>query len=307
VPLRISISLYNSAGERVRQLFEGGANSLPIELSLSGSLIISGEAGVSLELGALLSNGQSSLLWTGVNDNGQAVSDGMYYFKVETTDPFGHVTSLIKDIQVIAPSEPDTLAVFNGAGELVWKATLGGSLGQAAGLSFSATTFAVAYDPLTGAVLDPLWIYVYDTSGGGLSAPWDGRSQTGAPLASGSYTVQLITGLPAARAVVQTKPIVILNTGIGAPSAEAYFAPNPVLPGKVAELIYSLYPGAHGTLRLYNLAGELVCQREDSRRTGKISLGGGPALASGIYLAEFEQQILGRPAKRSILKLAVVK
>jgi hypothetical protein len=210
-------------------------------------------------------------------------------------------------VQVLAPKPPDTLAVFNSAGELVWKTNVAGSFGQSTGLSLSADTLGVAFDEVTGAALAPLFVHLYDNAGTQLSAPWDGRNQAGAPVASGSYTIQLITGLPGSRSIVQTKSVVVINTGIGQPSTDAYFAPNPVQGDKIPTLIYPLFPGATGALRLYNLAGELVAQRVDSKRTGKISLDGGPTLAGGIYLAEFEQRMAGHPVKRCSLKLAIVK
>ena len=307
VPLHISISLYNEAGERVRDLFEGGASSEPFDISVLGGAVLTGENGVTLNLNAKLSNGAGSLSWGGQNDSGQPVSGGTYYFKVETIDPFGHTTSTIKDVQVLAPKPPDTIAIFNSAGELVWKSNLAGSFGQATGLSLSADSFAVAYDASTGAALTPLNVYIYDNNGTQITAPWDGRNEAGAPLASGTYTIQLITGLPGSRSIVQTKSVVVINSGIGVPGTDAYFAPNPAQGDKVPALIYPLFPGAYGAVRLYNLAGELVAQRQDSLRTGKISLEGGPGLASGIYLAEFEQRMAGHAVARRTLKLAVVK
>ena len=307
VPVHLTVSLYNAAGERVRQLFDGGANLIPTDINfLGGSLVVSGVQGINLGLGTQLSNGQNSLAWSGENDSGQPVAGGTYYFKVETQDQFGHTTSIIKGVQVIAGPEHDRLAIFNSAGEKVWEQAVGAGVSQAASLELSTDAYGVAYDAATGKALDPLVFTLKDNAGGVATVSWDGRSLTGQPVASGSYTVQLITGIPGSASVIQTKSIVVINSGVGLPSTEAYLVPNPARAGDTLRLVYPLAPGAMGACRLFNLAGELVATAEDPQRTGSLNFGKSN-LASGVYLAEFEQRMASRPMQRRLLKLAVVK
>ena len=300
VPVRLSVTLFNSAGEAVAVLFQGSAAFIPPGLGLSSPLLVEGQAGVELQLGTELANGQTGIPWNGVNNNGQLVSGGVYYFQVQYTDAYGHVTTYTKGLQVISAAGGQGVTVYNSAGELVWSAPL--PAGSAGTLSLNASTLALAYSPGTGALLEPLVIQ----TGPGAGVTWNGRSSQGLPVQSGTYTVQVVTESQGGTVSVLSKSFTLLGTTVGAPSAAVTVAPNPLRAGQDLVVVYQTSPGCQGACGLYDLAGELVAKGLDTGASGRVVLAPG-RLAGGVYVLAFTQLRQGAVVVRSLTKVAVLR
>jgi len=296
-PVQLTVTLFNSAGEVVRVLYQGGAQSVPSGLSLSSPLLVEGTS-LQLQLGTLLPDGQNSLSWTGLNADGQMVAGGMYTFQTKYSNTFGQVTTYTQSVQVVDASAGQGVNIFNSAGELVWWSALPQTGVGTGAITLSSTRLALAYNPATGKLTNQLVI----TLQGGASVTWDGLSTQGTPVQSGSYTVQVISG---ADMGVTTKTLVLLATGQGLPSAAMTVAPNPLRPGQPLTVAYTPYPGCQGVCEVYTLTGRLATLGTDPDGSGTITLNPS-GLAPGIYFLEFRQQSSGSVAARSVAKIAVV-
>lgn len=300
VPVHLTVSLYNAAGERVRVLFQGGARSVPTVVSLSDSLLLSGEGGVSIQMDSLLSDGSSALLWSGENDSGQYVSSGTYYFKLEFADSFGSSTSFIKGVEVLQPPGGQELRVFNSAGELVWFQALSGSASGTLGLD--RTVLALDGDPGSATSGPGVGVQV----NGVTVTTWNGSNRDGAPVASGSYLIQLTTQSAGSGVQVQSQSLTVLASGVNPADSQAIVGPNPWLHDGPLWIRYKPFAGAYGSCELYNLAGERVGAASDPARSGAMSLSG-HGLAGGVYLLDFRQQRGSTLLVRRSIKVAIVK
>src|SRR5260221_338142 len=98
---------------------------MPTKIKLSASSFVSGSGSLSIDYATLLSNGGSSITWTGLSQNGQAVAGGVYVIKTEFVDSFGKVTEFEQQAQVLAAPSAGGISIYNSAGELVYHEALG--------------------------------------------------------------------------------------------------------------------------------------------------------------------------------------
>jgi flagellar hook assembly protein FlgD len=302
VPEHLVVALYNSAGERVRLLYDGGAGAVPTDVSLLGGAVVSGSSSVFLQLNTQLPTGGTGLSWNGTNDNGQAVGGGTYYFKVQFSDPFGGVTSFIQPVQAVA-APTQQLAVFNSAGEKVWSAGLAG-LGTATQLTLGSSVLLEGYDPVTGKADQPLQIQVKDGAGTALNLAWDGRNAQGVPVGGGAYTVQIIGTQVGAGALVASKGVIVMQGPRALPSQPLQVGPQPWTGDQPLKIRYQAWPGCVAQARLYDLAGEAVAQGAPDATGGGLILMPAGKLASGIYLVEIRlmqgSQLLSRRTCKAV-------
>jgi hypothetical protein len=313
VPYQLQVMLYNSAGERVKLLYEGAAQTLPLDINLSAQLLqTGGGASVELDMGGRLAGGQTLLSWFGDNDNGQGVRGGVYYFKLEYLDTFGSKTSYVKSVQVIEGQGANFMAVYNSAGEEVYRRSVGSPGTTYSSFSLDANPdggVALSYDS-AGASLNPLTGTLVDGQGNQVPFSWDGRNSQGLPLASGVYSVRLVNESQGGTQVVARQVTLIKDVDAGLPF-DPFIAPNPIIPGNfgVPTRLCVTYPaGALLSARanFYNQAGERVAQGDDVAAGGKLWIDYGQ-LASGVYLVEVEGRYNSGALYRKVLKLAIVR
>ncbi len=299
MPLKLQIWVYNSAGERVRLLFDGVAEKVPTSLGQDSSALAAGApgAGQTLDLGGQVS-GTGSLTWEGGNDSGQPVESGSYYFKAEYADPFGATVTLIRPVSVTKATGQAEISIFNSAGELVAVQDLA-SIAPGS-VDFQADKAAFAHSGLAG----PSTVVNFSFSGGGAWA-WDGRNALGNLVESGTYTVRLITTAPGGAKTVVQRQISVLKSGQGLHDPAPRLGASPLKPGQPAFLFYSPLSGARALARVYNAAGELIAQASDAASQGRIPLSLGQ-VAPGIYMVAFELWEGAAPSQRRLLKLAVM-
>ena len=87
----MTVDIYNSAGEKVRSLYNGPSSFDLSQLKVSISGPQASGAPVLVDIGGLGIPGGDPV-WNGSNQGGQWVSNGVYYIKVSSVDPFGNVT-----------------------------------------------------------------------------------------------------------------------------------------------------------------------------------------------------------------------
>ena len=320
LPHHVTISAYNEAGELVKLIFSGGAQYLPGDLNLSKDVIPGGATGPDGSLGIKFpgylwdpSSGSAigGVTWKADNDGGQIVSGGIYYIKVEIVDPFGQVTSLQHSVQVVSVLPENTLRIYNSAGELV--ANLGlpttTGTGRYGSVRLPEEQYAVKYDEASGQIVagGAFQVVVADEKGVETSVYWDGRNAQGAPVASGSYTAELVYNAPGAGGshVVEAKGFVVLQAGDPATLGGSFACPNPASHGADIMVSYPTSTRYAAVARLYNLAGEMIDQAEDRGHTGKMSFIT-KSLASGVYVIKIDKLSGGSVVARTTIKVAIV-
>lgn len=307
MPNQLKVSIYNSAGERVLTLFDGVTEFIPVSLSLSGSLLAAGQGSVSLNMGTATVNGQGSLAWQGNNDTGQYVESGMYYYKVEFTDPFGTVSATILSVNVLKTTGVTMLEVFNSAGELVASKDLSKSAPGATDFAPLGHSFSPSNDPSEAPSTGNSMRFEIQKKGGGTDIwDWNGRNASGALVESGTYTVRLTTTQQGGQQSAVLRSVTVVKNGLNQVNPAPYFPQNPLPPSGILELRYLPQPNGIASARLNNVAGELVALGTDPFQSGRIGFSKGN-LASGIYLVEFEL-LQGRGVLyRKLLKVSILR
>jgi flagellar hook assembly protein FlgD len=302
----MTLSIYNSAGERVRVLYDGTASVAGPNLGVASAVMPDGSSQVTFT-GFTSNSTGSSIVWTGLNDNGQSVSNGTYYAKLSVMDAFGSVQSYSETFSLMSTADVASVEIFNSAGERVRTIPLPSSV-LPVDMRALDDSFLGGLDPNTGQPLGGLRLRLKDNNG---EQPlvWDGLNDQGQVLASGVYTVQLTRTQAGGARVVKTLSVTLLasvDEGIQRSLASATVAPNPLRgAGVPMHIFYKLPPRGSANCRLYDLAGQLVAQGADITGSGDVRLDA--AFAGGIYVLEFRLMDGSAILGRRILKAAVVR
>jgi hypothetical protein len=310
MPNHVTLSVYNSAGELVKILFDGGAQYQLGELQFDQTLLLGGINTLHINFPGYLQGGSTSgVLWNATNASGQLIQSGVYTIKAQIVDNFGQVTTLQKSIEVVDATPQNSLDIYNSAGELVVSLPLpvASGTGHFESMRLSTAALGVKVDAATGVIQSaPLQIWVMDEHGTEYPVQWSGLNAQGAPVNSGSYIAELVYS-PAGggHQVVSTKSFVVLQAGNFASLDGAYAYPNPVMHGGDLFLHYNPSAGASISGRLFSLSGELVGQAADSGLSGILRFNGGD-LAGGVYMVRLEKLSGSAVIASTMIKVAVV-
>jgi hypothetical protein len=235
-----------------------------------------------------------------MNDQGQAVANGLYYLKAQNTDSFGRVTTLVMEVLVMNASGT-FVEIFNAAGELVKSIPVTPGQGAAAYqppsiLVPDATAF-VAGSGGTGVRFD---------LGTGVPVFWDGTAANGLAVRGGTYDVRLIAGNGSGTVAVTSVRIAVLDKPSRGLLSGAILAPNPARGGQV-NLLFPALPGGIVTATFATVAGGTVAVRASDMASGRLALDlGSLGLAPGIYLVSLRARTPQGFEERTRLKLGVV-
>ena len=306
------MAVYNSAGELVRTLFNGGAQVYPGAMTLSSGLLSPGTPLTVSIPGYFVGAGQvplASLAWDGTNNNGQAVGGGMYSIILTITDPWGRVSTLQQVVQAL-PQEPSSaLLIFNSAGEEVQRLLPPASLGGAriSSLDLGAGSLLVDGQGANGGSGEPLKLTLHSEFGSSAMLDWNGLNALGRPVDPGVYTLELVTTAPDGNGtlIIATRSVQVLKSGARL-LQDLGVAPQPWTPaGGPLHLRFKPCPGLQVVASLYNVAGELV------RQAGAPGVGGGMdlearGLAPGIYLLQARLMQGAGVLDRATVKVALM-
>jgi flagellar hook assembly protein FlgD len=303
----VSISIYNSAGERVATLYQG-----PAQTAQQQPIISTGAAGagpVSVDISGFVTSQGSSVHWDGQNSNGQWVQDGTYYVQMTSTDSFGAVKSSSVAVAVVGAPRAASIQIYNSAGELVRTLPVSSINGVPSDLDSNTRAFSTVPDPVTGKPQGGLSLNV-KVGTSTQAVVWDGLSDRGQPVDSGTYVVKLTYTDSGSATVVKTLSVTYLQSPDSSAKtavASAFVAPNPYRPstGQDMVLFYQASPMGVGAVRVYDLNGGLVGQSADGGQTGRIVVK--PGSSEGIYLIDFEIRSGSAVLARRVLKVAVVR
>jgi len=294
-PYRLSVTVFNSAGELVNNLFNGSTSALPLGLSLSQASIVAGIGGTSLLLPGSLVGLNGPLSWNGTNNTGQPVASGVYYIKIQTTNAFGQTTSYTSAVSVLAAPSQSWLVISNSAGEIVWRQQVANgstNVNMPAEVAFAGMgTQASAKTGTTITVAG---------SGTVQNIPWNGLNLQGRLVSSGSYSAVLETEQVGSAVNVETVKFQVIDGPGGDPLSQMELAPNPAVHTEQARILYNPAFG-EATVLVYNLAGERTLAASDPGDSGVLLLDLS-GLSSGVYICVATQAY-----QTKALKLAVIR
>jgi hypothetical protein len=103
---QLQITVFNSAGEEVRQLAQTEADSMVLasNVQISSSVITPSYTGGTNSTTTLSLTSGASFAWDGTNDAGQIVGPGQYYFEIKSTDGQGNSAEFTQSIVVMPTS-----------------------------------------------------------------------------------------------------------------------------------------------------------------------------------------------------------
>jgi flagellar hook assembly protein FlgD len=304
LPYKVTVAIYNSAGELVRTVFDGDMAGQPVSVQ-SAYLppTANGTLPLLLQLGG---SGNSGLIWDATNDNGQAVAGGTYYVKVQTIDPYGTVTAFTQGVAVLPPVAADSIDIFNSAGELVRVLPVPAAGGAATDMNVKGPAVAV------GGNGSGVAFQVAQVGGGGVVI-WDGLNDQGQPVQSGSYMARLIHSVAGQATTVKIIGITLLTlpgSSSQAALAAAVAGPQPWTPAAAPSgrlmVAYPPLPGRQVWAGLYDLAGELVLSALDADGSGLLSLPMG-RVSAGVYLLRLKACAGAATLAARTMKVAVIR
>lgn len=271
-----TLTLFNQAGEAVKVL----ALNQPVTGAVQGLSVQNPTFAPQVGQQAVIIVDGKTYLWNGANSNGQQVQTGVYYVMASIKDSNGNVTAYTQPLTVIAVPNQYSLKIFNSAGEVVQTLTVA-AYGATQPTTLSADKSSAAIGPNGGG-------FTFSLGAGLPTVAWDGKDAEGNLVSSGTYTVQLVSQTAGNSVQVATTEVAVIATG-GSVVDGAFAVPNPV--GASSNGFDVFCPGAAaGSVivgRMYDLAGELVLETNNSSMTTMIrfSFGSRP-IAGGVYLIE---------------------
>ncbi len=297
----VTVRVYNSAGELVKDLYGGAMEIDPQGFTLDQNIFLPGPANqippLVLGFPGRMLDGNTHLFWDGSNNDGQYIGPGTYYIKVESKDPFGKISAYTQPVQAAPKPAKRMLSIFNAAGELIWQLELGADY---ASPTLSDDPYAPEYDPSTGVATKALSIKMRDALGATYTEFWDGRNLLGQQVESGTYTLLLTESRLGGQISLETKNFQLLRSGTAKGVDSAGFDSNPTSKGMPLSLRYTPVMGRGLVAELYTLAGERVASFADLGASGKVSFGT-DGLAPGIYMVVLREGLEKRVLKAAIL------
>jgi hypothetical protein len=310
MPWFITVTVYDSAGEKVAQLYQGGLSQMASEPYLSAPAFAAKAQSVNLVFDGTLANGAKFLPWQGLSSSGTPVAGGIYYIHIQTVDPFGQVTSYTLPITVLEPLGDNQVSIFNSAGELVYHLDFASITMTATDLVLDRYAFAPAFDAAGNALSKVTGSL---EGGGGVlgSWSWDGRNAFGEVVSPGVYSVVLTSIIPNAVPLTKTWQIQVLDPVDGSdPKPVVLDAPisQTSLASHGGNVVVRYRPAAtlSAEATLYNLAGERISHGVDSSGSGTLLLAAN-ACSAGVYFIAFEYLSPSATRKQNVLKTAIFR
>jgi uncharacterized repeat protein (TIGR01451 family) len=312
----VQVSVYNSAGELIKTLSTFEAVSSVSAFTLSTGVLTSDS-----QVLQIITNGQPLGTWNGTNGTGQKVTNGSYFIKVSSTDPFGVTSTVSQTVSVNISRSTLTAEVFNEAGEVVKHFSEADIQAMIGGANLTASDFDVAQVKLSSGVLAPSYSgtgssnsVLTITLGSGASFTWDGKGDNGIILSPGNYFLEVQSTGPNGQSVEETTRTVRIDGAVDAINGFV-LGPNPIRLSQTQSANFFINTDAAQVtstdVKIYTIAGELIS------KPALINLPGNPgvvpwnlsqfAIASGTYIAVVELNTANGTIGRKFLKVVVIR
>jgi len=323
-PYILIITAYNEAGEQVKLIVSTNINKSPMGFDTyvngnPGDVFSPTDPGGDLDIkfAGIWTPDQMNVpavdfAWNGLNDNGQEINQGIYFIKVSVQDEYGHVDTIIKEVQLVKTQQYTRISIYNAAGEVVSRIEAPSGGGTIIDLSGLDDVLYVG----TGAPI-PL-----KYGNGGQTANWDGKNLEGKTVSNGTYEVVVEVKEAGGYKSVAAKTVTVLGeqgaSVFADPSGKLYpkIYPNPlVTDGSVLNTaaVIDWYIAAPGeiTVKIYNVAGELVRRMDGDLNlkpmTWDLKEQNGQEVSSGLFIIVLQAKVKDGRRETIATKLAVIK
>jgi flagellar hook assembly protein FlgD len=301
----VRIGVYNEAGELVKEILIAQYPQ-PIEnIRLENGNVISSLHGANYEVEIFFGT-QPIGTWDGTNANGDLVSNGNYYIKVDNIDTYGAVNTTTQGVVVSRALYEVAINIYNEAGEVIRHLYTTMDDPRDAGVLSMQLSTAVIKPSLQSSGGTPNEVQVILSNG--TTMVWDGRSDTGVFVHNGQYFVEVHTvdGQGTQSTVVRELTVIDADAGRGIERVVA--SPN-VANGANGYLVkFTTATAVNLTLKasVYTMAGELVGAFQGLAGKNKVTWDAS-GMVSGMYLAVITQVDEHNGfVSRQILKIAVL-
>ncbi|HVZ81242.1 MAG TPA: hypothetical protein VHE12_10685, partial [bacterium] len=293
---QVKVSVYNEAGELVKEVWVNELSQQIKDFDVSNAAITTLGGQTYVEVA-----GQTLTAWDATNQKGDPVVNGIYHLQVSSTDQYGVVTNVSQLVTVSRGIAKIQVNVYNEAGEVI------------------RHLYALVDDPgnaplgnvlLSGSLLAPE--PGTPTAGGNASVTltlngtqlvWDGRGDSGAMVTNGAYQIEVHWIDGSGGEEVVSKTVVVQRGGHSLADGVVRAAPNVLVGGTEQTTVLVDSTVAYTlTIRLYDIAGELVKAPVTGTPGSKQAPVDASGLASGIYYAAVD---LVDPQGRMVQKQVV--
>lgn len=315
-PYNFTLEVYNAAGERVKIIGQATINALMSGFdAMIGNTVTSvfnaTEGSMTFRFPGIWTDEQINVpyvdfSWDGTNDNGQNISQGVYYIKAMVLDEYGHTKATIKEIQLIRSEKYVRVSIYNSSGELVKRIEQSYVPGMQVQVSLETDE-------------------VFHVSGGNNSTviklgaagtmEWDGRNTFGSLVSSGIYEISMELKQSTSYTLYASKTMAVLNESSGPIMSAIKAYPNPAMAGEGSNAVihFQWLATSKGkvTIRVYDVAGGLVAKIdakiEDLFVDWDMTTQDGSRLAGGLYAAVIEALTQPGVREKTTIKLAVIR
>jgi uncharacterized repeat protein (TIGR01451 family) len=280
----VRAGIYNEAGELIQSLWTRKYSQTISSLDLEGTITTLGGANGQI---VLYSKGVSLGCWDGTNSDGGLAANGTYLVEIENVDPEGVVSTVTRQAVVNRSLLKVTVNIFNEAGELV-KHLYGWindtTCSQLTGVTLSQSAIQPGSSSPAASVQ-----MVIQTSATAVTLNWDGTSDSGGFVSSGTYilSVHWAEGVGTTEDITR---IIQVNSGESARNGTITASPNYLSRiGGTFKTQFKLTSAQQYTLRahIYDIAGEEVAALQGNPGTNQVDWNAA-GCASGWYLAVVE-------------------
>jgi flagellar hook assembly protein FlgD len=284
----VKIAVYNESGELVKEILME-EYSQPIEnIRLEEGNVIESLHGENNEVDIYYGTHEIGT-WDGTNRNGDLVTNGDYYIKVDNIDTYGVVKTTTQKVLVNRAVYRATVNIYNEAGEIIKHLYVymdDPGLGGVLSMQLSTSVIKPSLEAQGGT---PNSVAVILSNG--TTVVWDGRSDTGNYAQSGQYFIEVHTvdGQGAQSTVVREVSVIDSDAGRGIERVLA--SPNLLNEANGYKVTFTTKTAIPLTLKasIYTLAGELVGTIQGRAGTNSVIWDGG-GVVSGLYLAVVEMR-----------------
>jgi flagellar hook assembly protein FlgD len=274
----VKLGVYNGAGELVKQIWVREYSQQITNFTMPSAAITSVHGVVYVEV-----DGQVLATWDGTNQVGDPVSNGSYYMKMDSVDPYGVVKSVSEVVTVSRSIAEVSVNVYNEAGEVVRHiytyvddpGTMNLGDVQLSSTVIQPTANATAASGTSAVTL---------TFPNGLTLTWDGKNDSGQVVTNGNYLMEVHWVNGTGGDEVISKGVVVENRGYLATNGNVYVQPN-ILKGGVtsATVVAPTTGNLTLTVNLYDMAGELVKKPVTGQAGTNVATLDVTGLSSGLY------------------------
>jgi uncharacterized repeat protein (TIGR01451 family) len=313
-PYIVSIDVYNSAGELVKNIINTAITQAvgPVLLltgDIEGGSFNPGAGKLKVRLPGINTSGNltgpyTDFYWDGTSDSGQDVTPGIYYIKVSTKDTYEHTATVIKEIELLRAQAYVKVSVYNSAGELI-RVIKNTDMPQGVAILDVEDVSKIGKPGENVAV----------NYGSALPIVWDGKNSGGAAVTSGVYEIVVdVMNVDGIKNTV-SKSITVLNESSGAAISGEKAYPNPVIidASSQEKITFSWITAFTGTLtvRIYNMNGEAVKSINSPLTAGSaiwdLRTQSNRTVSSGVYTAVLQSKTDGGQNSVKIIKFAVLR